>query len=690
MQTINSGAPGVMDYGVDDQSTRPYSRAPEETPQHCAKSFIFAQKGPTTEELLVGDDRILMYGEDTFVERSAYFNHQTKYSNSMNAKGNAGMYVRLIPTDAGPKPTVRLFLDVLPTLVDTYERNSDGSIKTDVSGDPIVNGTVQGFRIKFVKDYIGSSASSPAFGRATIVAGDQTTGAGGTSQRYPLFDLEHSFFGGDGNLAGFRLWAQTEANVSILPTKLMAREKVYPYSLSVIRKNTATGNVKSVSSVFGEQTLTFSMKPDVIDPNSSSRLYFGERVVQDYQNLTDQNYAKKYGEFGQVHVYQNNIETLLTMFHAAEVPFIDSNYDFTSDPADKHLFNFITGTTSQDVPYHSYVFTDTGNSVRMSQSTNVFLSGGSDGTMTHEMHAALVAEYMDRYKDKDDELNDIAYHVESHIYDSGFPLSTKYALINFLAERKDTIVILSPSEYGQPTLSPSEEYSVSASLRARLDLHPESSYFGTPVFRALIQGSAGRVRGSSYTNRFPLTHEIAVKSATFMGAGNGRWKPKEKFDGQPGSIIETQFDITNPWTPQSVRNRNWDIGLNWVQRNGRESFFFPALKTVYSDDTSILTSYVTACAIAYLNKVTQKIHRIFSGRSDLTPAQFTDAVNAAYSAEVKDIFDGRFVIIPKAFFSSMDQVRNYSWTLPVEIYAPGMQTVMTAYTVARRIQDLGT
>lgn len=689
MQTINSGAPGVMDYGVDDQSTRPYSRAPEETPQHCAKFFIFGQKGPTSEELLVGDDRILMYGEDTFVERSAYFNHQTKFSNSVNAKGNAGMYVRLKPTDAGPNPSIRLYMDVLHTLVDMYERNADGSIKTDVAGDPIVAGTTNGYRVKFVSDYVGSSAQSPAFGAAIIAAGDQTDGTGVTSQRYPLFDLEHSFFGADGNLAGIRLWAQTEENVSIMPTKLMTREKVYPYSLSVIRRNTTTGNVKPVSSVFGEQTMTVTMKPDVIDPNSNSRLYFGERVIEDYQSLTDPKYAKKYGEFGKVHVYQANIETLLGLFQAAEAQYIDENYDFTADVADKHLFNFITGTTSQGVPYQSYVFTDTGNSVRLSQSTNVFAKGGSDGTMTQAMHAALVTEYMQRYLSPDDELNDVAYHVESHVYDSGYPLSAKYALINFLANRKDTIVVLSPTEFGQAALSPSEEYSVAASLRARLDLHPESSYFGTPVFRALIQGSAGRVRGSAYVERFPLTHEIAVKSALFMGAGNGRWKPKEKFDGQPGSIIETQFDLTNPWTPQSVRNRNWDIGLNWVQRNGRESFFFPALKTVYSDDTSVLTSYVTACAIAYLNKVTQKIHRLFSGRSDLTPAQFTDAVNSAYSAEIKDIFDGRFVVIPKAFFSSMDQVRNYSWTLPVEIYAPGMQTVMTAYTVARRIQDLG-
>ena len=43
MKTIVNAAPGVVDLGVQDLSIRPYSRAPEELPQHLPKYFIFAQ-----------------------------------------------------------------------------------------------------------------------------------------------------------------------------------------------------------------------------------------------------------------------------------------------------------------------------------------------------------------------------------------------------------------------------------------------------------------------------------------------------------------------------------------------------------------------------------------------------------------------------------------------------------------------
>lgn len=688
MKTIVNGAPGLVNYGVQDLSTEPYGRAPEELPQHLPKFFIFGKKGPATEELLVGNERLLMYGTETFEERSPYFNHQTKFSNGVNAQGNAAMYVRLIPKDAGPKPTLCMALDVLETTVDTYKRNEDGSIATDVAGDPIITGSTPGFRVKFVRDYFKTGAEAEAFGAADITNGDQVdTSTGVQSKRYPIFDLEHSFIGVDGNLAGIRLWGQSLKNVSQMPTKLMAKQKTYPYSFAVVRKNVDTGSAGFVETIFGEQQLTVTFKPDTIDPLTDSRLYIGERAVGAYESLTDVRYARKFGEFGRIHVYQENIDLLLKKFHAAEIPFLTADSDFTADEEDMYLFNFVTGVDSSGAPYHSYIFTDATNSVRFSQSTNVYADGGSDGTMTQQTHAELTSEYMLRYMDESDELNDVAYHVESHIYDSGFPLTTKYDLINFLANRHDTFVALSPSEFGERALTASEEYSVAAALQSRLALHPESSYFGTPVFRGLIQGSAGRIRGSAYTERFPLTYEIAVKSAAYMGASNGQWKNGKNFDGHPGSLIETQFDLTLPWTPDDVRNRNWDVGLNWIMRYDRSSFIFPALKTVYSDDTSVLTSYKTACAIMYLHKILDKAHRTFTGVSGLTPAQFTTRVNDFILEQVNGKFDNNFKIKPRAQFTSLDEVRNYSWTVPVDLWASGMKTVMTAYVVSRRLEN---
>lgn len=65
----------------------------------------------------------------------------------------------------------------------------------------------------------------------------------------------------------------------------------------------------------------------------------------------------------------------------------------------------------------------------------------------------------------------------------------------------------------------------------------------------------------------------------------------------------------------------------------------------------------------------------------------TKRVNDFVSEQVRGKFDDRFVIRPRAYFTSLDEVRNYSWTLPIDIWAAGMKTVMTTYVVARRIED---
>jgi hypothetical protein len=116
--------------------------------------------------------------------------------------------------------------------------------------------------------------------------------------------------------------------------------------------------------------------------------------------------------------------------------------------------------------------------------------------------------------------------------------------------------------------------------------------------------------------------------------------------------------------------------------------FFPALQTVYENDTSVLNSFFTAVAISYLNKVQHAAWREFTGSMSLTDAQLEEQVNNFVSAAVKDKFDNKFVIVPNATVTEFDALRGYSWTLPIKIYSPNMKTVMTAFTQAYRASSL--
>jgi hypothetical protein len=137
----------------------------------------------------------------------------------------------------------------------------------------------------------------------------------------------------------------------------------------------------------------------------------------------------------------------------------------------------------------------------------------------------------------------------------------------------------------------------------------------------------------------------------------------------------------------TVRNKNWDAGLNWVSKFDMMTLQFPALKTIYDDDTSVLNSFCTVMALCTLNKVVNKTFRKFQGEDDLDDAQLIDAVNNDIKNQVKGIFDNRYIIDPQAFFTNADSARGYSWTVPVKLYANPSRTVMTTYIQTYRMDQ---
>lgn len=696
---IVNAAPMAIPLGIRDLSTRQVPRDPEAIPTHLPKVYLYTKKGPTTPTLVSGAERSQIYGADSFDLTKKWANHATLLSNTFTKQANAQMIERIVPTDAGPAANFLLSLDVLPCDIDNYDRNTDGSIKLDALGDPIVLGQIPGHKVKWVVSNISTTAGMTNFGQATVVPGDQTDAATSTqSQRYPVLEFRVSSIGADGNNAGIRIWAPTTKTSGIVDKRILERGRAYPFRMSVIRRADALTSPKVVENLFGEQYVDMALKPGFINPITEGAMYIGsaETFLEKYQNLKDVNYPPLFGDFDTVAVYKNNIDTLINLFYTREHTYhvanglIGSWSDFTSVTDEQYLFNLVGGTTSDGYKYHTYQFVSAANSVTLSEYSNMYASGGSDGTMTNAAFAAAVSAKVLEYNNPNSHLLDDAINVESVIYDSGFPLQTKKDLLSFIAIRKDTCVVLSTYEDGGLSMTASQENSLAVSLRTYAQMYPESEYFGTGVCRALIMGRDGKLRSSNWDNRVPVTMEVASKAAAYMGASNGIWKNGFHFDGAPGSILTEIYDVNVTYTPPAARNRDWDAGLNWVQSYDRSSLFIPALKTVYGNDTSVLTGWLTVMAIVEINKVCMRAWRHFSGVQNLTNAQLADRVNRFIADRLRGRFDGRFVMEPQTVFTTADLARGYSWTTYVKIYAPNMKTVMTTYVEAYRREDLET
>lgn len=686
--TIVNAAPMTIFRGTDDKSTRALVSEPEVIPTHLPKVYIYAKKGPTTPQLVVGASRAKMFGEDSFDLRSTFATHATVLSNIINSQGNAQMVQRVKPADAGSPASIRLYLDILRTDIDTYEREADGSFTLDEDGVKIPTGeTVAGMRAKWVVTEVLPTGGNDSFGAGAQAPGDQTAGVT-QSVRYPIMDLRAPYFGADGSNFGVRIWAPTALSTSPVDQRILTNEKVYPFRMACVYRKDDLSTATIVETQTAEQFKDVTWKTGVIDRNTDSKLSIKDVFLQAYQDFDSTVNPPTYGPFGEMHIYQSNLEGILSDVYDAESLWVNDGNDLDGTAGGDYKVNVISGVHSSGVPYETFELVDAVNCVWLTETSNIYAIGGKDGTMNETLFADLVTTAVTEYANENSVLMDSARYPESIIYDSGFPLATKYALCNFIAVRKDTMVVLSTHDVLGLTLTASQESSLAIALKTRLQMFPESEYYGTAVMRGMVVGRSGRLLQSQYGKNLPLTLEIARKAASYMGAGNGRWKPGFAFDAAPLNNVSMFTDINVTFTPATVRNKDWDAGLNWVQSFGRRSYFFPALKTVYDNDTSVLNSFFTAMAIVELQKVGERAWRQFTGSANLTNAQLIERVKRFIVENTIGRFDERFVIEPDVYFTEADIARGYSWTTRIKIYAPSMKTVSVLSIEARRISDL--
>lgn len=689
---IVNAAPQSIMLGIKDNSTRQLPIEAEVLPSHLAKVLHFAKWGPTDDQLVGGAGFNQTYHADSLDHRKAWATHASESLVDIFGAGSVAITRRVVPHDAAKPASIRLWADVLPFSRNVYLRNTDGSFKKDGQGNYLTgSGTVNGFRVKFVAEEIANAEDgTDTFGLATIQAGDQTDPVSHTqSQRIPLTDVEVPHQGAHGRNMGLRMWAPTSLSATPLNEDILTTEKCYPIRMACLTRadETSTGTIASTTD--GEQYLELVLKPNVYSETLGQELYVGDRFIQAYQDLNTEGFVPTWGPFGKIHLYDANIATLLAELAAAEKAQMDSFSDFTSASDSDFLFNLFGGQSSSGAPYQAYeIVTGTDNSVRLSEGSVIYAFGGSDGTMNNQVLADLVSEHMAEYADQNSEFTSMALHPEKEIYDTGFPLETKYDLLQFIALRKDTFVGLCTYTVGGPKLTASAESALAVLLRTRALNYPDSEYFGTPVVRAALFSRHGTKLGTQFKGDLPLIMEFIAKAAKYMGAGDGIWKSVYNFDSGDLAQVQMFTNINVAFTPQEVRNKDWANGLNWVEAFQRKTTRFPAFKTVYPDDTSVLTSIFTAMICGQVQAIGDRVRMENSGTSKLTGGELTDKINKRILELTDGKFDGRVTIVPKAYITKADAARGFSWTCPIGVYADNMKTVGVISVESYRSEDL--
>lgn len=725
--SILNATPMSFALGTNDVSGRIVTPEPLPRPQHLPKFYFWAKRGPVTPELMSGDMLLEAYGSDTFNPLKKYYNNAQLFISNIVAQGNLIMSQRLKPSDA-TTATVVIGVEYQEVSDFYYNREADGSYTVDGLGDPTKSTdplTVNMIRhVKIVLDDFDPT--------------QPLTFAGGTEAGWtfvPIMHYKAAAHGEDYNNVGVRIQSisATEFNQEIANA-----EKALTYNLSIMRRDDAYTSPKVVNTLYNEDSITVSFKAGAINPATAASIDIADLLPNEWYNTEDQTLPLRYDDFEKVYVYHDNIASLLDTFMALEAAEVDATnvdwFDYSGyDPAilaeEAGLIDFFSCTSTKGIPYFTvrldnsvtiddgmlvYGSPADGSAITLpmaaltepvgsavtyasyidyTSGSPVFMGGGSDGTLSEaEFETAFITE-MDKYNDASSDVMDMAINLETVMYDIGYNLDAKYALANFIAKRKNTFVFFTTVKGGAAhnTYTASEGQadmlSTATAIYNVLKFMPESTYFGTSVMRGLISQGDYIVEEFSKSNPVPVLLDLAIKFAQYAGASNYKWKPRYRFDRSPGSLITSGKRINPSNIPEPTKQALWKANIVYPQPYDRTVFFFPAVQSVYNDDTSVLNSALTALAVCTLNTIGYDAWKEHTGSIHLTNDQLKDSVVGYINDRVNGIFDGMYNIVPEVTMTKRDEQRGYSWTLVIRIYANNMKTVQTMYVEAHRMEQ---
>ena len=709
---IKNAAPYHKLLGVDDKSSVQLMPTEKALPQHLPLVFIMGPNGTTKPVLTTGAERLALYGSETYNKKGKYYNHATTLSEVIGAKGNIQLTKRITMPDA-KKAYVALYLDVAVADIPNYKRTSQGAIVTDENG-PVVDEdtpTILGTKVKVISEYTDGVSK---LGLLETKSGTMLNKDGSTSTMYPIKEDMAKDVGADYGNMGYHIagvlegdFAEDYLEAGFLPYKFGYQTRIDP-----------TYSPTAFKSLYGEKESNVVFKEDAVNPITKGTIEASDIINTNYFNETEYLMPLVYNLLEDTKIYYENLELVLKKIMTNEKEYISmlpeawhdgeqsntlSWFDFTTDDPDElmdelHLLNWVTFRSSKNVKYFTVELDNTTVTLApnqkeevLSSSTPIYLRGGSDGTITNENFEKEIVTYMQQYLDEASEVMDLAINVESILYDSGFTLDTKFELCNFIALRKDTIIALTTHDasLGENYLQLSEEKAMADALKARLNLTAESEYFGTSVCRGIVVGGTAKVNDNSIKSRVPLILQIASFAADFFGASVGKWKTGKSFDMGYQTVIYDYKDIQPEFIPDTIKPVLYNSGLIYPQPYDRELYHFEHMQTIYDDDTSVLNSFFVIMAITKINKTADKCHKMHTGSTKMTQAQFEESVTGYMEDRLKsDVFDDFFVIVPEVIITDLDEQRGYSWTLASKIYANNSKTVMTSYVEAWRMSDL--
>lgn len=681
--SIYSSTPRTVFRGIQDAGAVNISMPVESTPIRFPLFMGFSPFGSYDEPLAVdGSSIALTHGADVISPRSKFFTHQSVMMRSHFSNAGSGIFLRL-RADGAEMATARLGIDIVKDDIPLFERNPDGSYRRNSSGELIPTGDVtEGYRAQLKVMRAVNSDFIDTFGKASPSGGWMiSTKDAEESTFYPLMDIKGRWEGEPGNNVGFRMFAPTTQDREALDASLVERLGARPYRLQIVNRTNAASTPVIFPTLSNERYLDFTFV-DAIDDRVGTREYNLQRTYFKTYESKDPTRFTGYGPFSDLHIYQNNLETVLSLLTGVEEDYTNEEFE------NINLFNFLTGVDVDGIPYYTYrVEGPIEGGVLMTENTSHFLAGGSDGDVSNEALNQKWDEMLDSLQNSDIPFADIARMPYDIVVDSGFPLETKLKFVNFHNLRPDCYPHICTQDVSMPLNSPSEDSSILLTLRGVFRSQIESPEFGTKATRFALFNCAGYFADDEYTGIVPFMEYIIYKGAGYMGAANGKMDTRQVFGRGENNIVTRYVDHNAGRKPLGARSNDWENGVNYPEFYDMKRLFYPGLQSLYEDHTSPLHSYFNVQICCNQTRIGHIVWRELSGDDQLDDDVFLVEVQNRFQAKTHEVYDGRTIVTPRAYYTALDTDLGTHWHLDAENQFKNIKTTQVLAIIAQRVRN---
>lgn len=518
------------------------------------------------------------------------------------------------------------------------------------------------------------------------------------SKIYPIVEAKAAFEGSYYNRLAFSI----APSGTKIDSKYIKALKAIPYSFTryVRKDNNVTASIYPTLAGTNEAEFTFVEKG--VSPISSNDFSF-ETVIN--ETTWDK---EGYEEIEYVNFYRENFDNIIRRVAEIEKDYVNLDdkewadgyiantsgwFDYTDVSEDIIMEEFrvidpFTCKSMNGVEYFT-LRTDFNKPEKslpgfqeenMTANIPIYFKNGNDGTTSIEMLEELIKEDLENYENENHHYMNIFVNPENLFFDTGFSIDLKKKVKKYISLKKNTIAFFThhTADMGRADYSVEEIDSIVKSLSAELKLAPESDYYGTNTCRAMILVGTGDETKNGV--RYPLIYDLAVKILKFMGASDRRWITNERPDIPENHNVELLKHVKPTFIPPSIQDSLWSSGVTYVEP-GDNCYFYPALKTIYDDDTSALNSLVNILPIPYLERVACETWKECVGKAGESNAVFINKVERVASRKLINAFGGIVTVSPYCIIDEFDNQTGYTWHLEFHVSAYTMKTIQIVSTI---------